>query len=125
VPAKEKVMVIAVLLVLSSTVSVAYGSVTPQRTFSSSLAVTISDSREPVSLAYGSESQPYQGFSEVAVVNLEGNVSFVGPAPGYFLNGSVGSYGYFTSSYSVPVGFGAGKIIYVPEVNTFYVSEQR
>jgi YVTN family beta-propeller protein len=114
-------MVIAILLVLSSTVSVAYGSVTPERTFFSSLAVTIPDSREPVSLAYGSEAQPYQGFSEAAVVSLEGNVSFVGPAPSYFLNGSVASYGYSTSSYSVPVGFGAGKIIYVPEVNTFYV----
>ena len=86
--------------------SVAYAS-TPQRTFSSKLAVTIPSSGNPMGLAFDSEA-PYQGFSEVAVVSQSGSVNFVGPAPSYYRNGSVASYGYEGALNSVPVGFGQG-----------------
>ncbi len=98
------------------------GASNPQRTFSESLAVSIPDPNNPAGIAFDSGLQPFRGFSEIAAVDQVGNISFTGAAPLYAFNGSVFySGGYFTSFNHVPVGFGAQDIIYVPEVNTFYV----
>ncbi len=113
-------LILTALLLFGGASSV-HAAAATQRTFSSTLAVTIPDHEYPVGLAFGTEAQPAPGYSEIAVLNQNGNVSFVGPAPLYYLNGSISAYGISTASYSVSVGFGASMMIYVPQVNTFYV----